>query len=119
MLPTITQVTEDIARVCHEANRALCEAFDDVVMEPWDECSVGQRESCMDGVRFHVMNPHAGPEASHKNWREFKEENGWTYGDIKDEELKTHPCMVPFNKLPKHQQAKDYVFRAIVHTLNP
>lgn len=28
-----------------------------------------------------------------------------------------HPCMVPFAELPKEQQAKDFLFRAVVHAL--
>ena len=30
---------------------------------------------------------------------------------------KTLPCMVPFADLPAAQQAKDYIFRAIVHAM--
>jgi len=30
---------------------------------------------------------------------------------------KEHPCIVPFSELPKEQQAKDYLARAVVHAL--
>jgi hypothetical protein len=36
---------------------------------------------------------------------------------VKDAELKTHPCLVPFEELPKFQQQKDRLFRAIVKAL--
>ena len=39
------------------------------------------------------------------------------YGEEKDPERKVHPCMVPFNELPREQQAKDFIFRAVVHAL--
>ena len=47
-----------------------------------------------------------------------KEEKGWKYGEIKDEKAKTHHCMVPFSELPVEQQAKDFIFRAVVHALS-
>jgi hypothetical protein len=73
----------------------------------------------MDGVRFHVFNPDADPAASHENWTKFKLGEGWVHGLVKDEENKTHPCLVPYSQLPPEQKVKDYVFRAIVHALNP
>lgn len=39
---------------------------------------------------------------------------GWTYGPQKNPELKQHPCIVPPGELPVEQQAKDYIFRAVV-----
>ena len=39
------------------------------------------------------------------------------YGPVKDLDAKQHPCMVPFEQLPVEQQAKDYIFRAVVHAL--
>ncbi|HUW44654.1 MAG TPA: RyR domain-containing protein [Dehalococcoidia bacterium] len=115
----ITQVTEDIARVCHEANRAICNAYDDNVQVSWDEASEEQRKSCEDGVRFHVFNPQADSAASHNNWMKFKLDDGWHHGPTRNEELKTHPCLVPYNELPAEQKVKDHVFKAIVHALNP
>lgn len=47
-----------------------------------------------------------------------KTEAGWKYGPVKDEVKKEHPCYVPFNELPVEQQAKDYIFRQIVHSLS-
>ena len=119
MRAPITQVTEDIARVCHEANRAICQSYGDDSLVPWDDSTEEQRNSCMDGVRFHVMDPNADPAASHQNWMKFKLDAGWHHGPVKDEALKTHPCLVPYHELPVEQKTKDYVFKAIVHALNP
>jgi hypothetical protein len=44
-----------------------------------------------------------------------KLDDGWKYGPVKDPEKKEHPCLVSFSELPKEQQAKDFIFRAIVH----
>jgi len=110
---------EQIAKVCHEANRALCEAHGDFSQLPWDDAPSWQKLSCDAGVQFHLANPDAGPSASHDAWLDHKVADGWTYGTEKDPEKKTHPCIVPFGDLPPEQQAKDVLFRSIVHALRP
>lgn len=108
---------EIIAQVAHEANRAWCEVCGDGTQPPWQDAPDWQRESAVQGVLFHVTHPDAGPEASHENWRKHKLAEGWTYGPEKDPDAKTHPCLVPFEELPAEQQAKDHLFRAVVHAL--
>lgn len=109
-------LTKDIARLAHEANRAYCQALDDDSQMPWDDAPDWQKESAIKGVEFHWKNPDASPEDSHANWLRDKIADGWVYGKIKDAELKTHPCCVPYEQLPVEQRAKDYIFRAIVKT---
>lgn len=104
-----------VARICHEVNRAYCLALGDTSQKPWDAAPSWQRESAIAGVVFHQFHPHVGPEASHNNWCEDKRKAGWVYGKVKDEDKKTHPCLVLFGELPREQQAKDYIFRAVVH----
>jgi hypothetical protein len=105
---------EQIARVCHEANRAYCQALGDNSQLPWGESPEWQRTSCLNGVKFRLANQAAGPEASHENWMAEKLADGWVYGPEKDAKAKTHPCLVPFSELPVEQQAKDHIFGAIV-----
>lgn len=105
-----------IARVCHEVNKAYCEALGDNSQPTWEDAPAWQRESARMGVDLHLMG-NFGPEASHISWMNQKLEDGWTYGPVKDPETKQHPCMVPFDQLPREQQAKDYIFRAVVHAL--
>lgn len=109
---------EQIARVCHEVNRAYCQALGDNSQPPWEDAADWMKTSAMNGVNLHIANPNAGPEASHESWMAEKETTGWKLGPVKDAELKEHPCMVPFNELPKDQQAKDFIFRAVVHSLS-
>lgn len=108
----------EIARIAHELNRAYCLALGDLSQLPWDEAPEWQRESAFAGVMLHLSNPDAGPEASHEAWAACKVAKGWQYGPAKDVEAKTHPCLVPFAELPVAQQAKDFLFRAIVHALS-
>ena len=107
-----------IARVCHEINRAYCQAIRDNSQVPWEDAPDWQRESAINGVRLHIGNPAAGPEVSHQSWMAEKIAGGWVYGEVKDVVAKTHPCIVPFDVLPVDQQAKDYLFWATVHALS-
>ena len=107
----------EIAKVCHEVNRAYCQALGDNSQPPWEDAPQWQRDSAEMGVKLHTENRQAGPEASHESWMAQKLADGWKYGQVKNPEAKEHPCIVPFSELPVEQQAKDYIFRAVVHAL--
>lgn len=109
---------DDVARVCHEANRALQlvhQAPGIPVAAPWDLFPENERR----GVRAGVEHARAGatPEELHESWCAQKRADGWTYGPVKDAEAKTHPCLVPYADLPAAQRVKDALFGAIVATL--
>ncbi len=106
-----------IAQVCHEAIRALCASLGDLSLAPWSEAPEWQRLTTIDGVRFHLTNPDATDATTHENWLRDKERTGWRYGPVKDEKRKEHPCIVSFDQLPPAEQAKDRLFRAVVHAL--
>lgn len=108
-------VTRSVARVAHEVNRAYCQALGDHSQPVWEEAPQWQRDSAMAGVRLHWKNKEAGPQVSHESWMAQKVADGWVYGPEKRPDLKQHPCMVPFDQLPREQQAKDFIFRAVVH----
>ncbi len=114
----VNLTVEDIAEVCHETNRAYCAKLGDNSQKPWSEAPDWQAESAINGVKFHLENPTADDAASHENWMREKVEAGWIYGEEKNEELKTHHCIVPFNELPLAQQTKDKLFRSTVHALS-
>lgn len=109
---------EQVAQVCHDVNRAFCIAMDDFSQMTWENAPEWQKESAIKGVEFHLANPLASASASHDNWLTEKLENGWKLGNVKDANEKTHPCILPFDRLPKEQQAKDYLFMQVVHSLN-
>jgi hypothetical protein len=115
-LHTITMTIEDVAKVCHAANKAYCEANGDFTQISWDLAPEWQKTSAINGVKFHISGP-AGVEDSHNNWMKEKVADGWVYGPIKNADLKLHPCIVPFDELPESQKAKDYLFRGIVYSL--
>ena len=109
----------DIAAICHEANRALCEQMGDNSQMPWDDAPQWQKDSAINGVEFNLEHPEAPASASHDNWLAEKQEAGWKYGPVKDAVAKTHPCCVPYDHLPVEQQAKDHLFKAVVVSLAP
>lgn len=108
---------EEIARVCHEVNRAYCQALGDFSQPKWEDAPDWQKQSALNGVDLHLANPTAGPQASHESWMKEKLDAGWVYGPVKDPDTKQHPCLVLFRDLPVEQQAKDFIFRSVVHAL--
>lgn len=106
---------EEIARICHEANRAYCLTLGDFSQERWEFAPDWQKASAIHGVMFHLKHPDADDAASHENWLAVKRADGWKYGPVKNPEKKEHPCFLPFGDLPLEQQLKDRLFRSIVH----
>lgn len=43
----------------------------------------------------------------HEVWAETRIRQGWTYGEQRDDELKTHPCLVPYEELPESEKEYD------------
>lgn len=109
---------QQIARVCHEANRGYCEALGDFSQPTWVDAPEWQRSSAVAGVEFLIANPSATAEQTHKSWCEQKEKDGWRYGEVKDAEKKEHPCMLPYSDLPEFQRVKDSLFAAVFGVLS-
>lgn len=115
---SVVMLTDELillaAQAAHEVNRVYCLALGDSSQVAWDDAPTWQQDSALAGARFHHDNPAAGPSASHESWLAQKVADGWVYGETKDVDAKTHPCMVPFDRLPFSQQAKDVLFQTTV-----
>lgn len=107
--------TEYIAKICHQANKAYCESIGDFSQHSWEAAPFEIKASAVDGVEYRLANPKATPKDMHDNWLATKKEQGWVYGEKKNEELKQHPCMVPYADLPEAQKLKDELFSEIVN----
>lgn len=105
---------EQIAKICHQANKAYCEAVGDNSQVDWENAPEWQRQSAINGVQFNLDNLDAPASASHDSWLKEKLENGWKYGETKDPEKKEHPCCFPYDQLPEYQKVKDSLFKNIV-----
>lgn len=116
---TKTLTVLDVAKVCHETNRAFCQTLGDNSQPSWELAPDWQSDSAVQGVRYHLSHPDSKPCDSHNSWLAVKRAEGWCYGPVKDAKNKTHPCFVPYEELPKEQQAKDALFIAVVRSLAP
>lgn len=43
---------------------------------------------------------------AHEIWAQQRIDEGWSYGPRRDDEVKEHPCLVPYDDLPESE--KDY-----------
>ena len=51
----------------------------------------------------------------HEVWSAGRIKDGWTYGEVRDDIRKTHPCLVPYDELPESE--KEYDRRTSIETL--
>lgn len=51
----------------------------------------------------------------HEVWAAGRIADGWTYGEKRDDEKKTHPCLLPYEQLPDSE--KEYDRNTAVGTL--
>lgn len=108
---------DNIARVCHEANRAYCATLGDSTQLSWHNAPDWQKESAREGV-VKIMNGEVkSPRESHESWLEKKRADGWSYGETKDVALKKHPCFKSYDELPIEQRRKDTLFFVIVNSM--
>ncbi len=103
-----------IAQLAHEANRAYCVSIDDDSQQAWEDAPDWQKTSAIDGVRKLIMDRTTTARHSHESWMAHKRADGWSYGEVKDPEAKTHPCFVPYDELPEEQKVKDHIFRSVI-----
>ena len=103
--------------MCHNVNIIWCLENNDFTQKDWVNAEKWQRDSAIKGVEFRINNPDLPHDAQHNSWMKDKVDDGWIYGEVKDFDKKTHPCIVPFNQLPEFQQKKDAIFCAIVDAL--
>lgn len=100
-----------IAKLCHELNKAFCaQVCGDYSHKHWDEAPEAQRKSCYEGVMVVYENPDIDPKGLHDAWMTHKVAEGWVHGNMKSEEAKTHPNLIPWHQLHVHEQMKDILF---------
>lgn len=43
----------------------------------------------------------------HELWAQRRMEQGWTYGTQRNDDLKQHPCLIPYEEFPETEKAYD------------
>lgn len=43
----------------------------------------------------------------HEVWALGRVNEGWRYGEMRNDKLKTHPCLVPYEELPESEREYD------------
>ena len=51
----------------------------------------------------------------HEVWSAGRMADGWTYGEVRDDAHKKHPCLVPYEELPESE--KEYDRNTSIETL--
>ena len=79
--------------------------------EPWCARDYAFRRNMLRAVERQCSKRRlTSPKALHDAWVRAYLKMGWKYGPVRDVENKTHPDMVPFDKLGRLEQEKDWVF---------
>lgn len=110
--------TETIAEFVHETLSVWARQRGMPDYPNWADAEDWMRASTIESVEHVLNNPRAAPGAQHVQWMEQKQRDGWTFGDKKDAEAKTHPMLVPFSELPEDERAKDAIIIAVVQALS-
>lgn len=111
------QKIREVARIAHEVIRSYCTSIHDPPLPGWDESPEWAKDSVINGVLQMIADPLRGPAANHEGWLAERAAAGWVYGEVKDTEKKTHPCMVPYSSLSNPQKVKNILFVSVVRAL--
>ncbi len=67
---------------------------------PIDTSDVSLPESLNELVEYMAKN-------THEVWAATRMKQGWIYGPERNDELKHHPCLIPYEELPESEKEYD------------
>lgn len=70
------------------------------IPQPIDTKEVTLSEELMELVEAMAKNVH-------EVWAETRIEQGWTFGPERNDSLKHHPCLIPYEELPEEEREYD------------
>lgn len=76
------------------------ESKQDYIPSPMDLSSVELPESLLQLSELIAENVH-------EVWAKSRMDEGWTFGEKRDDVLKKHPCLKPYRELPEVEKAYD------------
>lgn len=107
-----------IARVTHAANRVLTALFKDVPLQPiWKDTPKGMQEGNVDTIVEMMLDNSLTPEDLHDLWCNSMSAKGWTWGEVRDSEKKTHPGLKSWSECSEPTRIKGEMFHAVVYAM--
>ena len=107
-----------IARVAHEADRALAAVQGRMDQRTWFALEARDRANLVTGVQVALDTPRATAADLHAAWLSDKREAGWRWGPAFDRTAQTDPLMIPWDQLSVPAQARELLFVATVRSLS-
>ena len=112
---------EEIAAVCYSVIKEYSLSLEDPSRYPPSFTYHYLDKNIRDGYEKAIQEIKDGtrksPEELHKKWCEDRFKDGWTFGEYKNVEKKTHPCLVDYKDLSKREKVKDTIFLEITKAL--
>lgn len=78
------------------------------IPNPIDTSKIKLPEDLMELTEILAQNVH-------EVWAEGRMQDGWTFAEVRDDEKKTTPCLVPYQDLPERE--KDFDRNTAMQTL--
>lgn len=103
-------VVMELARVSHEIVRGYREAIGDGTCPPWVQTTKDERMAAAQQVVTVLKFPALTAAELHSGFVDTMRDRGWTFGEVMDEEKKTHPLLVDYDQLPLQNRIEDALF---------
>ncbi len=128
----VQMVAERSHQAWYNARRMEGVTFEDnPLMKPWSDLTAEERVSSLDSAEQAVKAAKAkfGPleefssgrsaiqpeafidaiaENAHEVWAKQRMDAGWTYGEVRDNDAKKHPMLIPYSEVPEKEKEKEY-----------
>ena len=103
---------ENIAKIIYEATRIEAKLSKrKVVPEKWEKRDDKFKNQFIDVIEKYLsLKRLPTPKQAHNSWVRAYKKMGWKYGKKRDVKKKTHPDLVPYEKLSKDERDKDAIF---------
>jgi hypothetical protein len=106
MQPRLDRPYADLGDSEKDDNRAAARRMSDVLAVAGLKLSGASAERAVtESALTSAMETMA--EAEHDGWMAHRAENGWVWGEVRDDAAKRHPSMVPYARLPESEKEKD------------
>lgn len=94
-------------------------AYKEAVGLPLTPRTYDRIEGIVAGVLKAWDDPNQTAQINHNRWQVQMTQDGWVWGEVVDEVLKTHPALVAYQNVPDAYKVNDLIFLAIVKAHRP